>query len=294
MFRELKNEAKLSVLLHTKSPLTIRSAQGKLLDPTLLDMQCVKSRYHGTDTVIIPGSSLKGVIRSRYEKIIGLFGGECCDIFNDKSRCNHKINGKKNKPYEEQGRYVYQYVCPACKLFGSLNIASRIYIADAYPAGKCILGERTGVGINRITGAAQKGALYDFEVVEDGTFQVEITLKNYELYQMVLLLYVLKDLDEGYVALGAASTRGNGRMEVQKLDIYFRDYRKSVRGWKGAEDSQEISLNQKYHAEYEWKVPFFGEMALRNLSIDEMISNCSEVNVQNKLEEEKCQRSKLF
>lgn len=294
MFRELKNEAKLSVLLHTKSPLTIRSAQGKLLDPTLLDMQCVKSRYHGADTVIIPGSSLKGVIRSRYEKIIGLFGGECCDIFNDKSRCNHKINGKKNKPYEEQGRYVYQYVCPACKLFGSLNIASRIYIADAYPAGECILGERTGVGINRITGAAQKGALYDFEVVEDGTFQVEITLKNYELYQMVLLLYVLKDLDEGYVALGAASTRGNGRMEVQKLDICFRDYRKGVRGWKGAEDSQEISLNQKYHAEYEWKVPFFGEMALRNLSIDEMISNCSEVNVQNKLEEEKCQRSKLF
>ena len=294
MFRELKNEAKLSVLLHTKSPLTIRSAQGKLLDPTLLDMQCVKSRYHGADTVIIPGSSLKGVIRSRYEKIIGLFGGECCDIFNDKSRCNHKINGKKNKPYEEQGRYVYQYVCPACKLFGSLNIASRIYIADAYPAGECILGERTGVGINRITGAAQKGALYDFEVVEDGTFQVEITLKNYELYQMVLLLYVLKDLDEGYVSLGAASTRGNGRMEVQKLDIYFRDYRKDVRGWKGAEDSQEILLNQKYLAEYEWKVPFFGEMALRNLSIDEMISNCSEVNVQKKLEEEKCQRSKLF
>lgn len=294
MFRELKNEAKLSILLHTRSPLTIRSAQGKLLDPTLLDMQCVKSRYRGEDTVIIPGSSLKGVIRSRYERIVDLFGGECCDIFNDKSRCNDKINGKKARPYEEQGEYVYQYVCPACKLFGSLNIASRIYIADAYPVGDCILGERTGVGINRITGAAQKGALYDFEVVEDGTFQVEITLKNYELYQMVLLLYVLKDLDEGYVSLGAASTRGNGRMEVKKLDICFRDYRKDVKGWKGAIDSQEIPLYQKYHVEYEWKVPFFREMTLQNLNIDEMLANCEEVDVQKKLEEEKCQRHRLF
>lgn len=288
MFRELKNEAKLSVLLHTRSPLTIRSAQGKLLDPRLLDMQCLKSRYHGKDTAIIPGSSLKGGIRSRYEKIVGLFGGKCCDIFDDKNGCNVKIKNKKDKPYEEQGKYVYQHVCPACKLFGSLNIASRIYIADAYPVGDCILGERTGVGINRITGAAQKGALYDFEVVEDGTFQAKITLKNYELYQMVLLLYVLKDLDEGYISLGAATTRGDGRMEVQKLDICFRDYRKDVKGWKGAIDSQEIPLHQKYHIEYEWKVPFFGEMILKDLNIDEMIENCSEVDIQYKLEEEKC------
>ncbi len=294
MFRELINEVKLSVLLHTRSPLTIRSAQGKLLDPTLLDMQCVRSRYRGKDTVIIPGSSLKGVIRSRYEKIIKLFGGECCDIFNDKSGCNGKINGKTDRPYEEQGKYVYQYVCPACKLFGSLNIASRISIADAYPVGDCILGERTGVGINRITGAAQKGALYDFEVVEEGTFRAEITLKNYELYQMALLLYVLKDLDEGYVSLGAAATRGNGQIEVEKLDICFRDYRKDVKGWKGATDSQEIPLYQKYHVEYEWKVPFFGEIALHDLNIDEMLKNCSEVDVRNKLEEEKCQRHKLF
>lgn len=283
MFRELKNEAKISILLHTKGPLTIRSAQGKLLDPTLLDMQCVKSRYQGKDTVVIPGSSLKGVIRSRYEKIVSLFGGKCCNIFNDKNDCNGKMREKKNIPYQQQGEYVYQKVCPACKLFGSLNIASRIYIADAYPVDECILGERTGVGINRITGAAQKGALYDFEVVEDGIFRVEMTLKNYELYQMALLLYVLKDLDEGYVALGAATTRGNGRMEVQKLDICFREYRKDVNGWRGALDPQEIPLNQKYQSEYIWKIPFYGEIILQNIGIDEMIENCKEVDIQSKL-----------
>lgn len=174
-------------------------------------------------------------------------------------------------------------MCPACKLFGSTEIASRIYIADAYPIGECVIGERIGVGINRITGAAQKGALYDFEVVEDGSFQVDITLKNYELYQMALLVYVLKDLDEGYVSLGAATTRGNGRMEVQKLDISFREYRKDVKGWKGAVDMQEIPLDKKYNIKYEWELPFFGEMKLQNITLDEMIDICQAIDVKSKL-----------
>lgn len=283
MFRELKNEAKLSVVLHTRSPLTIRSSEGKLLDPTLPDMQCIKSRYQGKDTVIIPGSSLKGVIRSRYETVVSLLGGKCCNIFDRYSKCNKKIKLPKGEPPEKKGKYVYDNVCPACKLFGCLNIASRIHIADAYPVAECVLGERTGVGINRITGAAQKGALYDFEVVEDGSFQVEMTLKNYELYQMVLLLYVLKDIDEGYVSLGAAATRGNGRMEVQELDIHLREYRKDVRGWKGATEKAEIPLNQIYHCQYEWNVPFFGEMVLKNVNMDEMIKNCTAVNIQDML-----------
>lgn len=282
MFRELKNEAKVAVVLHTKSPLTIRSAQGKLLDPTLLDMQCIKSRYQGKDTVIIPGSSLKGVIRSRYEKVISLFGGKCCNIVGHE-KCFQKPKDWKSKTYDEQEKYVYQNMCPACKLFGSLDIASRINIADAYPVGECILGERTGVGINRITGAAQKGALYDFEVIENGSFLVEMTLKNYELYQMALLMFVLKDLDEGYVSLGAASTRGNGRMEVQRLDICFREYRKGIKGWRGAASKDEIALNEKYGKEYEWKLPFFGEMMLQDIGLDEMIENCKDLDIQREV-----------
>ena len=85
MFGKLINEAKISVLLHTKSPLTIRSNKSKLIEPSLFDMECIKSRYQGKDTVIIPGSTLKGVLRNRYEKISALFGKECCNIFDKNS-----------------------------------------------------------------------------------------------------------------------------------------------------------------------------------------------------------------
>lgn len=278
MFGELINEIKISVLLHTISPLTIRSSKGKLIDPALFDMQCIKSRYQGKDTVIIPGSTLKGVFRSRYEKISAVFGKECCNIFDNGSRCKRPGDWDK-RPYKEQGEYVYKNMCPACKLFGSLDIASRIYISDTYPEGECILGGRKGVAINRITGASHPGALYDFEVVEEGKFRVTIVLKNYELYQMALLMFVLKDLDEGYVSLGASSTRGNGRMEIQELDICFREYRQSVKGWRGATSIQEVPLNEKYRINYDWELPFFGEIKLQGISIDEMIENCKDIDI---------------
>ena len=280
--RELKNEARISVLLYTGNALAIRSAQGRKLDPTQPDMQCLKSRYQGKEVPIIPGSSLKGVIRSRYEKIVSLFGGKCCNIFDRQNVCSNP-KGWDKKTYEEKQKYVRQRICPACQLFGSQIIAARISIADAYPVGDCVLGERTGVGINRITGAAQDKALYDFEVVEDGKFQVEITLKNYELYQMKLLLYVLKDLNDGYVTLGSASTRGNGRMKVEEMEISLREYRKNVTGWRGAEDAQEIPLSGKYGKGYEWAQPFYGEIKLQECKIDEILDICKEVDIRNKV-----------
>lgn len=278
MFGKLINEAKISVLLHTKSPLTIRSNKSKLIEPSLFDMECIKSRYQGKDTVIIPGSALKGVLRNRYEKISALFGKECCNIFDKNNPCKKPYDWDE-KPYEEQGAYAYKNMCPACRLFGSLDMASRIYIPDTYPEGECILGGRKGVAINRITGASHPSALYDFEVVEEGKFRVIIRLKNYELYQMALLLFILKDLDEGYVSLGASSTRGNGRMEIQEMDICFREYRQSVTGWRGATGIQEIPLNEKYNINYDWELPFFGEMGLQGISIEEMIENCEDIDI---------------
>lgn len=276
MFRELKNEAKILLVLKTRSPLSIRIGEQKSINPMLPDMQCVKSRYQGKDTVIIPGSSLKGVIRSRYEKLVGLFGVTCCNPFDKNSSCRRK----KGTTPEPRGKAIYQRMCPACKLFGSVAIASRIYIADAYPVGEIVMGERTGVGINRITGGAQPGAIYDFEVVEEGSFQVNITLKNYELYQLILLLYVLKDLDEGYVVLGGATTRGNGRMEVRDIRIQFHEYRKAVAGLKDAMGSQEIIFSEKYHFQYEWKQPFYGEAELENITLDEILEECASIDIE--------------
>lgn len=74
-------------------------------------------------------------------------------------------------------------------------------------------------------------------------------------------------------------------MEVQKLDICLRDYRKDVTGWKGVFNPQEIPMDQNYQAEYQWKVPFYKEMELSDINLDDIIKYCREVDIKSRLEE---------
>ena len=222
MFAILKNQFKLTFELNIDSPLCIRDGE-ESIDPTLPDMQCIRTYKNEEKTVFIPGSSIKGVVRSRCEKIFNIIAQRqvCCNIVDKVARCPEK---NKDMKYEE-AKDTYKRICAGCRMFGSLALGGRIKFKDAYPIGKCKTGIRNGVGINRITGAAQSGALYEFEVIEDGKFEVVIVGENYELYQLKSLLWVLEDINEGYVTFGSAGTRGNGKMLVDNVRIEFRDFR---------------------------------------------------------------------
>lgn len=248
MFAKLRNQFKLTFNLKVDSPLCIKREE-KSIDPTLPDTQCIRSNKNGESVVFIPGSSIKGVIRTQCEKIFNILAEKqiVCDIFNSdifnkKSKCNsisEDCNGEK----------TYNALCPACKMFGSMSLGGRIKFKDAYPINNEFkIGYRNGVGINRITGAAQKGALYDFEVVEDGKFQVTITGDNYELYQLKVILWVLDDINEGYVTFGSSSTRGNGKMLVEDVKLQVRDYRKNVttlNGYHSEDKGETLDYQQK-------------------------------------------------
>lgn len=227
MFKKLINEAHLRFVLHTESPLSIRSGESTELDPTAPKMQCMRTRSGEEidSTVFIPGSSLKGVIRSRTEMIIRVLDGRCCNGGCPEIR----------KPQANIGEHVYREMCVACRMFGSTSIGSRVRFVDAYPVkgSQVIIGTRKSVAINRITGASQNKAFFDFEVVEEASFDTEIILRDYELYQLKLLLYALKDLNDGYTALGGSTSRGLGRMSVTPFRFVFRDYRLGTTRLKG-------------------------------------------------------------
>lgn len=243
MFAKLRNQFKLTFNLKVDSPLCIRSGE-ESIDPTLPDMQCIRSNKNGESVVFIPGSSIKGVIRTQCEKIFNILAEKqiACDIFNEKSECNN-INE------DWKGEETYNALCPACKMFGSMSLGGRIKFKDAYPINNEFkIGYRNGVGINRITGAAQNHALYGFEVVEDGKFQVTITGDNYELYQLKILLWALDDINEGYVTFGSSSTRGNGKMLVEDVKLQVRDYRKNVttlNGYYSDDKGETLHYEQK-------------------------------------------------
>lgn len=246
MFAQLKNQFKLTFNFKIDSPLCIRSGE-ESIDPTLPDMQCVRSYKNGENVVFIPGSSIKGVVRTQCEKIYNVIGNGkiACDIHDKSKVCNKS----KDKDIKESGATIYSELCPACKMFGSMRLGGRIKFKDAYPIdNKFKIGYRNGVGINRITGAAQRGALYDFEVVEDASFKVTITGDNFELYQLKVLMWALDDINEGYSNFGSSSTRGNGKMTVEDMKLEIRDYRQEnseyLKGYKDKDIASKVNYTK--------------------------------------------------
>lgn len=222
MFKALRNELRLRMTLTTASPLLIRSGKSSGIDPVLPDMQVVRD---ASGRPYIPGSSLKGVVRSRVEQLLrSLDDRYACDPLGRGCGRYREVTGT------EPGEPRYRAHCYACRLFGSTAIAGRIAFVDAFaPAGQePRTAERHNVAIDRRSGGQSPGALFSPEVVEQGRFEAEVRLTNFALWQVLALIDTLRDLDEGYVTLGGGSSRGFGRVRVSLPEVQFdwRDLRR--------------------------------------------------------------------
>jgi len=195
-----------------------------LRDKLTVDMRFVR-RPDGQ--VYLPGSSLKGVLRSYCEQFARTFlpvNERVCDIFaedqlSQRTRSCTKI--LEELPAEER----YGSACRICQVFGCGGLASRIAVSDAYlvDAGKAGMGMRSGVGIDRQRGAAASGALFFYEVLEQGIFETTITLENFELWQVGLLAFAFDEWERGRLWLGYGTRRGLGRMvgTVQEAELTY-------------------------------------------------------------------------
>lgn len=179
-------------------------------------------------TPYIPGSSLKGVLRSAAEAL--LRGGPfqqtrqrfwTCDVVSGKDdACLSHEQVEKLRKERGSGRAlaeaVWEESCGICRLFGSLALASRVRFADLPVRGEVPFSElRNGVGIDRNRELAAPGVLYDFEAVPPDTpFDLRVTVDNPTDEEVGLLLYLFQELDFGHLTLGGKTSRGLGRMGV--------------------------------------------------------------------------------
>lgn len=224
MFKVLINECKISFKLRPDSPISIRSGDNNALNPVLPESRFIRSYRDGEQEIVIPGSSLKGVFRSRAERL--LKEKKVCDIFGRQNECESQVRSYLNKDDQKDGKKVYKLQCPVCKTFGGKKIKSRIEFKDSFPEKDTVkLGIRYNVGIDRVKGAAIKGALFDPEILEDGIFPVDIYMKNIFKWQLKLIISIINDMNEGYVTIGGVTTRGFGKVVISDITAKFRDYR---------------------------------------------------------------------
>lgn len=243
MLKKLMNEAFCTLRITTTGPLLVKSGRASVSGP---DMTPVLTFRNGKQEAFIPGSSLKGVFRSHIEKIVcsikphvvcypfeitdsnrskivdirqieSDYRESCGGMFNQFAKAKE---GDENRQYlEDHTDLVYAASCPTCRLFGSTSFIGRIAISDAYLTSGEIKEQRDGIGIDRLTGGASHGAKFELEVVSTGvTFETDIHLRNFEIWQLGMLFVVLQDMEDELIRIGSGRSRGLGRVRAEISD----------------------------------------------------------------------------
>ncbi len=236
--RQLLNACRLHVQLQTDSPLLVRAAVESLAGP---EVGPVTTLRDGLDQPFLPGSTLRGALRSRAERIARtLRTDSACNPVEDRGpqrSCSRRLEEREPQRGERTAApntpaTVYRDSCATCKMFGNTSLAGRIAVSDGYlPVGvQPAMVRRDGVGIDRFSGSASLRSHYEFEAVASGTFSFEVSMSNFELWQLGLLLLSTRDLVDGHVPLGSGKARGLGRVSGRISSVVLSEVRSTQPG----------------------------------------------------------------
>ncbi len=221
MHSGLFNRAVLGLNIKPRGPLLIRAGHTQPSEALLLEHNV--EMPHGVSAAVpfIPGSSLKGVIRSHFERIATSCGIRACDPFSS-SACGRGASSKGSAEMSE-GKFYSKVLCAACKVFGCEASAGRFWIKDAMPSASNPPARqlRATLPIDRLLGSGRSASAADFEAVVGGEFETRIVLENFELWQLAIIGIVLMDLDDGYVQIGGLRSKGYGLVSVEFSSCEF-------------------------------------------------------------------------
>jgi CRISPR-associated RAMP protein (TIGR02581 family) len=174
---------------------------------------------------VIPGSSLKGAIRSTLEAMLAALDQKVCIPF---AAIPRAIRQKREEvSYAASiGRIApcanITQPCPVCSLFGTVGgqtgLSGKAIVSDArIENGSYELIQRSHVAITRNNKSQSEGSLMTIEAVDAGTvFTNSIRVLNPENWQVGAIIRALEGVE--LMGMGAKKTAGYGEMEI-KFDI---------------------------------------------------------------------------
>jgi CRISPR/Cas system CSM-associated protein Csm3 (group 7 of RAMP superfamily) len=209
------------------------------------DMACVYSRTPAGDRFYLPGSSVRGVLRTTAERVVGHRRSDlarAADPFaNVAEQHILDLRTDENAP---GGPAIYRTAGPLDRCFGHTALRGRWVVGDAWMVNEqqAHVVVRDGVGIDRTTGAARTNVKFQFEALTDGLFETTLTLINYELWQLGLLAHVLAALDDGAARIGYGTRRGLGRIRLAVTTMEWRWY-----GMRPHQDGETVAVPTLAH-----------------------------------------------
>ncbi len=180
----------------------------------------------------VPGSSLRGVFRGWITRLAARDGKQVHDSHEQWSKHYDDDQSEEYKPdligwgfKNESDRNQYKkdpslLQDPILDLFGSMYKKGRIHITDSFSVNESTevdIQERMHVAVDRFSGGANEGALYNNQVFmkSNDNFPLSISVIEPTSDDINWLLKTLRALHLGILLVG--SSKSSGRLEIKKI-----------------------------------------------------------------------------
>lgn len=199
-----KKYLELKMELCLKSSLIIRDYSVNPNEPDAVSLKC------GYDYVI-SGTSLKGALRSRAERILNTIG-------NDENKTDSLI----------KNLFGYVEERPRAKKAKQKGSRGRLRVEEV-KLHNFAAEQQTRIKIDRFTGGAISGALFEeMPVFSEGPgnskiIQIKLTVDNFNDWEVGLILLLIKDLWTGDLPMGGEKSIGRGVCEGKSAIIILYD-----------------------------------------------------------------------
>lgn len=183
---------------------------------------------------VLPGSGLRGVLRSHAERLARTLAtwsiSRKDDFLHRCPACDPNVrdgNKARRLPLESCDSLLKksdvpstevvdkEHLCLACRLFGSIRLGSRLIVEDApFVGDKPVFKMLDFLAVDRFTGGGAEGLKFDALALWKPAFQLRLYLENPEPWELGWLSLVLRDLAEGWLSVGFGTAKGFGRVRL--------------------------------------------------------------------------------
>jgi CRISPR/Cas system CSM-associated protein Csm3 (group 7 of RAMP superfamily) len=173
----------------------------------------------GSEQLRLPGSSLRGAMRAWVSRLAAREGKPVADTLERRKGSEFAKGEGTGRGFPTDDEKVAwaadadSIPCPVMNLFGSLYAKGRIHVADAcIPLPKTAMQTRTHVSIDRISGGASDGFLFDSEVLAAEKnvppFEVSISVESPTEDEARWIAQTLQAIDMGLIRIGSSKSAG--------------------------------------------------------------------------------------
>lgn len=211
LFKYRYGQFRVQADFRIKDSLIVGSYSG---DPKAPDKVHLKSTDGCKKTAVIPGTSMRGSIRSRAEKIVNTLGLNYTNGLKELFGWVDSDPGSNSKSFK-----------------GKIKVEEKPITINSY-----VEEIQHRIRIDRFTGGVINNALFDSMPIwssegDEHMVSLELIIDDYKEWEAGLMLLVLKDLWTGDLAIGGEKSIGRGILEGQRAIVSF--------------DNRQIILEQK-------------------------------------------------